>query len=117
MDNQFASKRYRAQYYPLFSVRFSMESRQEQRAFGELAPSRCLFACKRLDPGGGSWSTQLSHKQFGCIAVSAFRIPTRIRRFYAADRTRVLLFVGGSYWENPRFGHRHRFTRNVRQSI
>ena len=53
VDNQLASKRYRAQYCPLFSVRFSVEPRQKQRAFGELASAGCLFACKRLDPGGG----------------------------------------------------------------
>src|SRR6516164_5767414 len=94
MDNQLASKCYRAPYCPLFSVRFSMESRQKQRAFGELAPAGCLFTCKRLDPGGGSWGTQLSHQQFGRIAVSAFRIPTRIRKFHAADSTRILLFIG-----------------------
>ena len=47
------SERYRAQYCCLFAVRFSVESGQKQRASGELAPAGCLFACKRLEPGGG----------------------------------------------------------------
>ena len=56
---------HRAQDCPLFSVRFSVEPGQKQRAFGELASARCMSARKRLEAGGGSWSTQLSHKRFG----------------------------------------------------
>ena len=64
LDNQFASKGYRAEYCLLFLVRFSLETGQKQRAFGEPASARCMFARKRLEAGGGSWSTQLSHERF-----------------------------------------------------
>ena len=48
----------------LFSVRFSVELWQKQRAFGELTPPGCLSAGQRVEAGGRSWSTQLSDKQF-----------------------------------------------------
>ena len=44
----------------LLSVRFSLEPRPKQRASGEPAPAGCLFACKRLDPGGRRRGAELS---------------------------------------------------------
>src|SRR6476620_4763979 len=44
----------------LLSVRFSLEPRPKQCASGESAQAGCLFACKRLDPGGGRRSAELS---------------------------------------------------------
>src|SRR4029077_10444778 len=78
-------------HHLLLAVPFSLEAGSKQRTSGEFAPAGCLFACKRLDSGGGSWSTQLSHKRFGRLAVPPFRIPTHIRRFRAADSAGVLL--------------------------
>ena len=43
----------------LLAVRFSLEAGSKQRTSGELAPAGCLFACKRLDPGGGQRRAQL----------------------------------------------------------
>ena len=43
-----------------YAVRFSLEPRPKQRASGEPAPAGCLFACKRLDPGGGRRRAELS---------------------------------------------------------
>ena len=117
MDNQLASKRYRAQDCPLFSVRFSLEPGQKQRAFGELASARCMSARKRLEAGGGLWSTQLSGKRFGRIAVSPFRVPTGFRGFSAPDGTRVLLFVGRSRFGRLRIPWQDRLAGNVRKSF
>src|SRR4029453_12911275 len=114
VDNQLVSKHYRAKYCLLFSVRFSVEPRQKQRAFGELASAGCVSPRKRLEADGRSWSTQLSHKRFGRIALSTFRIPTHIRRFRAADSARVLLLVGRSRYGTLRVCWQHRVARNVR---
>ena len=94
LDNRFADSQLRYDF--LSFLRFSMEPGEKQRASGELTPARCLFACKRLDPGGGSWRAQLSGKRFVRIAVSPFRISAHSRGFSAADSTCILLFVGGS---------------------
>ena len=51
--------------YQLSFVRLPLEPGQKQRASGELASAGCLFACERLEAGGGSWGTQLSHERLG----------------------------------------------------
>src|SRR5690348_4061616 len=96
MDNQIAGEGRRTQYYCLFFVRSSVESGKKQRAPGELASTGCLSSSQRLERGSRSRSTHLSRKRFGRITLSPFRIPTRIRRFRAANGTRVLLLIGRS---------------------
>ena len=59
-------------HHLLPAVRFSLESGQKQRASRELAPAGCLFACKRLDSGGGRRRTELSYKRCVRVAVSPF---------------------------------------------
>ena len=53
-------------------VRLPLEPRQKQRAFGEPASAGRVFARKRVEADGGSWSTQLSHQRLRRIAVSPF---------------------------------------------
>ena len=78
-----ASKWVAGKHYLLLAVRFSLEAGSKQRASGELAPARCLFACKRLDSGGGRRRAQLSGERFdlSCrFAILNFSAHSKILR-------------------------------------
>src|SRR5206468_10049072 len=92
------------------SIRLSLGTGQKQRAAGELASPRCLFACQRLEPGGRRWGAQLSGERFVRTAVSSFRISARIRRFHPTDSACVLLSIGRS-----RFGTFHAIAAHRRE--
>src|SRR5512132_3294823 len=103
--------------YQLSFVRLPLESRQKQRAFGELALAGRLSACKRVEADGGSWSTQLSHQRLRRIAVSPLRIPTQLRRFPTADSAGVLLFIRRSCFGRLHISWQNRLAWNVRKSF
>ena len=87
----------------------------QKARFWQTCTGQSLFAGERLEPGGGQWRPQLSRRRFVRVAVSPFRIPTRIRRFPAANSARILLFIGRSRCGTLRVSWQHGFARNVRK--